>query len=80
MLEALCGIDPKQSIGADKLNPGPLLLASPLIVNILTHVFNLTLLTDILPVLWKTDFVLPLHKNGSADDLNNYRPISKLPS
>ena len=79
MLEALCGIDSKQSTGADKLNPGLLLLDSPLIVNILTHIFNLTLLTDTIPVLWKTAFVLPLHKNGSTEDLNNYRPISKLP-
>ena len=62
----------------DKLNPGLLLLAAPLIVNILTHIFNLTLLTGTIPVLWKTAFVLPLHKNGSSDDLNNYWPISKL--
>ena len=79
MLEAFCGIDSKQSTEADKLNPGLLLLASPLIVNIFTHIFNLTLLTDPIPILWKTAFVLPLHKNGSSDDLKNYRPISKLP-
>ena len=51
VLEALCGIGPKQFTGADKLNPGQLLLAAPLIVNILTHIFYLTLLTDTIPVL-----------------------------
>ena len=36
-------------------------------------------MTDTIPALWKTAFVLPLHKKGSSDDLNNHRPISKLP-
>ena len=33
-LRQVCGIDSKQSTGADALNPGLLLLAAPLIVNI----------------------------------------------
>ena len=41
------GIGSKQSMGADKLNPCLLLLAAPLIVNILTHIFYLTPLTGL---------------------------------
>ena len=31
------------------------------------------------PIKWKTAKVTPLHKSGSRDDVDNYRPISILP-
>ena len=77
--EALYTIDPKKSTGADELDPQLLVLASPIISDFITHIFNLTLITDSIPSLWKTAHVSPLHKGGPTDDLNNYRPISKLP-
>ena len=78
VLEALYAVDPKKSVGPDNLDPNLLQLSAPLICGALTHIFNLTLLSSCIPTLWKTAFVLPLHKGGPADDLNNYRPISKL--
>ena len=77
--EALSTIDPKKSTGADDLDPQLLLLASPVISDIITHIFNLTLETNNIPRLWKTAYVSPLHKGGPTGELNNYRPISKLP-
>ena len=34
----------------------------------------------IFPLLWKQAKVTPLYKNGSRDEINNYRPISILPA
>jgi len=60
------------------LNTRLLILAAPFIVDILLHIFNLTLLTGCLLNIWKTAFVTPLHKGGPTNELNNYHPISIL--
>uniref|UniRef100_A0A8C6V4C6 Reverse transcriptase domain-containing protein n=1 Tax=Neogobius melanostomus TaxID=47308 RepID=A0A8C6V4C6_9GOBI len=45
----------------------------------LTHIFNVSIESEIIPHSWKAAHVLPLHKDGPTNILNNYRPISKLP-
>ena len=45
----------------------------------LTYIFNLSLSTGTFPQEWKTAKVVPLHKSGPPDQVNNYRPISILP-
>lgn len=79
VLAALCAIDTKKSLGADNLDPFLLKCAAPIIAGSVTHIFNLTLSTGIIPKVWKAAFVLPLHKGGDGSDLDNYRPISRLP-
>ena len=46
----------------------------------LTHLFNLIIQTNNIPNSWKRSVVVPLHKGGKKSDLNNYRPISLLPT
>ena len=74
--EALSGIGAKKSTGADQLDPHLLLLAASVITDALTHIFNLTLVTGIIPTVRKTALVSPLHKYDPVDDLNNYRSLS----
>ena len=45
----------------------------------LTCIVNTSLVTGIIPTVWKHALVIPLHKKGDVNDVNNYRPISKLP-
>ena len=45
----------------------------------LTYLINLILQTGIIPKEWKQAKVIPVHKSGKRDNLNNYRPISVLP-
>ena len=45
----------------------------------LTCIVNTSLVTGIIPNVWKHALVTPLHKKGDVNDVNNYRPISKLP-
>ena len=45
----------------------------------MSNLFNLSLRTCKFPSKWKQAKIIPLHKGGSKDDVNNYRPISLLP-
>ena len=46
----------------------------------LCHIFNLSTKTGVFPKSYKISRVVPIHKAGPTDDLNNYRPISCLPT
>ena len=46
----------------------------------LTDIFNFSVLTKVFPVDLKIGKVAPVYKSGDKDDLNNYRPISVLPT
>ena len=78
VIDALLAIDTKKATGADKLDPGLLARAAPRVSGALTHILNLTLTSEVTPKIWKTAYVLPLHRGGVTGDLDNYRPISKL--
>ena len=46
----------------------------------LTRLFNLSLETRTFPSLWKFGKVAALFKKGERCDVNNYRPITVLPT
>ena len=46
----------------------------------LTHIFNVSLCTGNFPSKLKLARITPLYKSGDIVDMNNYRPISVLPS
>ena len=45
----------------------------------LTIVVNTSIVTGQYPNIWKYSQVVPYHKKGDKDDINNYRPVSLLP-
>lgn len=49
-----------------------------IIVVPLCHIINLSFSTGVFPEVWKVAKVIPLHKGGSTEELNNFRPISLL--
>ena len=53
-------------------------LISDLISTPLAYIINLSLTTGEYPELLKVVKVIPIHKGGSTQDVNNYRPISLL--
>ena len=73
-------LNPNKSKGFDNL-PNRLLkncaqsLATPF-----SDLFKLILATSHFPTAWEIASVIPLHEFGSLHDVNNYRPISILPS
>jgi hypothetical protein len=57
--------------------PGRILkLSADVVSPSLTKIFNLSLIQGIYPDDWKIAKVVPVFKNGTRNDLNNYRPIS----
>ena len=56
-------------------------ISANLIANSLTHIYNLTLSTSDIPADFKVARVTPVYKRkGSKSDINNYRPISVIPT
>lgn len=49
------------------------------ILDPLVYIINLTLSTGCFPQDLKVALIKPLHKKGTRDDINNYRPIALLP-
>ena len=52
---------------------------SPCISPILSFLINKSISSNIFPKYLKTSRVIPIHKGGDTEDVNNYRPISLLP-
>ena len=53
-------------------------LIPDLIIIPFAYIINMSLLTGEYPDLLKLVKVIPIHKGGSTQDVNNYRPISLL--
>ena len=69
---------PNKGTGPASLPLNLLKIVADIIVFPLCHIINCSFVTGIFPNILKVAKVLPLHKGGSTEDLNNYRPISLL--
>ncbi|CAH1975592.1 unnamed protein product, partial [Acanthoscelides obtectus] len=75
---ALKQIKPKMTTGPDNVPAFILRDCASVLACPLTVLFNLCLTTCTIPELWKLSKVCPIHKNGSRNDVSNFRPISIL--
>lgn len=72
----LRGLDPSKSSGPDNI-PAILLKETASEVSpILTHIYNQSLKTGVLPDDWKKAHIAPVFKKGDKTKAENYRPIS----
>ena len=76
----LLSLNPRKSTRIDKIPAKIIRIASPVIANSLTKIFNRAISNQSVPSEWKQARVIPLDKKGSRNLLNNYRPISILPA
>lgn len=53
--------------------------ALQIIIFYVTIIVNTSIVTGLYPNSWKYPYVIPFHKNGDEEDVNNFRPISLLP-
>lgn len=65
MFNALSSSDSQNQV--NQLEPRLLLTAIPLLIEILSYIFNLKVETESIPDLWKVACVLPLSKVGVSE-------------
>lgn len=73
-------LDNKNSRGVDNICNFTLKKCSLVLVDVLCSLFNRSLEEGIFPDKMKIATVIPLHKKGDTNNMNNYRPISLLSS
>lgn len=74
----LNSLNPKKAIGLDEISSRFLRDGSECIVAPITHIVNLSIITETVPAAFKDGKVVPLFKKGSRLDRGNYRPVSVL--
>ena len=72
-------ISSNKASGYDGLSVRVLKKIAPVFANPLRKLLYLSISTNSFPNHWKKAKVIPLHKGGARNDINNYRPISVLP-
>ena len=77
--KAISSLQNGKATGLDEIGVKILKAGSPILSIYLSHLFNLSLSSGVVPKCWKLKRISPLHKSGSIEDVNNYRPISILP-
>lgn len=80
LIETVKQIPAKLSCGFDDI---PMKVIKSVINSIslpLTTIFNKSLSNGVFPDFMKIAKMCPIHKSGDTMDINNYRPISLLPS
>lgn len=76
----LSSLDGTKSTGLDCIGPRLLKLAPSILSPSITYIINKSITSGMFPSIWKHAKVNPLHKTAAKDELNNYRPISILPT
>ena len=63
-------------MGADNIHPRLLKQCAAPLAHIFCYIFNLSMLTGIIPNEWKLSHITPIFKKGSRSDPLQYRPVS----
>ena len=73
-------LNPGTALGYDSIPFNLIKTTINLISSPITHIFNLSLTSGIVPLELKIARVVPLFKSGDKSSFSNYRPISVLPA
>lgn len=78
ILHLLKNLDCNKSAGPDGIHPNLLVQCAESLTQPVVILFNRSLSEGIMPSIWKSALITPIHKKGPKRDISNYRPISKL--
>lgn len=76
----LRGLDVSKAVGLDNIPNRLLKIASDIVGPSLCMIFRKSVESGIFPEEWKLAKVTPVFKKGERTDVNNYRPISVVPT
>lgn len=76
----LSKLDITKATGLDCIGPRLLKIAPDVLCSSITLIVNKSIKSGIFPKVWKEAKVYPIFKSGHKDEVNNYRPISILPT
>ena len=76
----LSNLNSSKSAGLDNKGPRILKLSANILAPSLMFIVNKSITTGEFPCSWKEAKVKLLFKSGAKDDINNYRPISIIPT
>ena len=76
----LSNIDATKATGLDSIGPKLLKIAPNILTPSITYIINKSIESGVFPGTWKNAKVNPIFKTGDKDNVNNYRPISILPT
>ena len=76
MYNILFNCNPHKSPGPDCIHPYALKATATEVSPVLTHIFQQSLDSGVVPTQWKHAYVSPVFKEGSKTDPKNHRPIS----
>ena len=79
IVSLLRNIKSNTSSGFDNIEPHIMREINPQIAPVLSHIFNNSFSTGVVPRELKIAKVIPIHKNNDPNNFCNYRPISILP-
>ena len=76
----LSKLSKSKATGLDKISCRLLRECPDLIAESLSLIFNCSIIMGIIPNEWKCAKVVPIHKQGKGNCVDNYRPISIIPA
>ena len=79
IIKAISKFQSSYGFGLDNISSFFLKKGMPVFANSLSQMFNLCLSLGKFPEFWKMARVTPTYKDGSRNEIPNYRPISVLP-
>ena len=79
IIKLICSLDPNKAHGSDGISIRMLKLCTTSISKPLHILFNNSVISECFPNEWKKANVIPVHKKGDKQKINNYRPMSLLP-
>ena len=71
-------LKPTNSVGSDGIQYRFLIDSLPVTIFYILIIINTSIVTGTYPDPWKYPFVIPIHKDGDTEKVENYRPISLL--